>query len=380
MRIVVNTLEFAPATGIDVHALEMSRALAHRGHEIHAIAQRDGELRADWDSFTASTLVAGPFLHQPLSPQQLGDPGKLAHFAGAWRKATQRARQVRPDVIYANDSQALMWASASAGGTRAGLVCHLHNDALTPVGRQRQALARRVDRFIAPSSFTARAWVRQGLPESKLTTIHQAVDPRRFPVATPRDRAAIRAQLQIPGTAFVVVFLGRIVADKGVDVLVDAWRQLGLGPEEGRLVVVGRAFPPSYLEALASKASDSVIFVRPQSDVVPMLHAADLVAIPSVSEDACPRVLIEAMATGVPIAASRTGGIPEILEGDLDRFLVTRGDPVELAEMIGSLRGWQRREPDLGAEFRGRVVQSFSLEAAVNAVEAELERAALLRA
>ena len=62
-RILTNTLALAPANGVDVHAFEMSRALAARGHSIDVVAQRDGPLREQFASFARTVSVYGDFLH-----------------------------------------------------------------------------------------------------------------------------------------------------------------------------------------------------------------------------------------------------------------------------------------------------------------------------
>ena len=67
--------------------------------------------------------------------------------------------------------------------------------------------------------------------------------------------------------------------------------------------------------------------------------------------------------------ASRSGGIPEVLDGDFARLLVTRGDASELAERLLAFADWRRREPQLGAACRAHVAQRFTLDRTVNGIE-----------
>jgi hypothetical protein len=151
-RILTNTLALAPTTGIDVHAFEMSRALAARGHRVDVVAQRDGELHEEFASFAHTVSVYGDFLHPAISLPQLRSPGALMTWADRAVRAVAASRRLRPDVIYANDQQALMWACATSHRPEVAIVCHLHAQVGTSMGRQRQLLARRVDTFIAPAS------------------------------------------------------------------------------------------------------------------------------------------------------------------------------------------------------------------------------------
>lgn len=369
MRIVTNTLSLAPGSGIDTYSLQISRQLAARGHEVHVLAQRDGELRDDWAAFAAGVTVCGDFLHPPIGPPHLRRPGALAGWLKALGKAVAAGRRSDPAVVFANDAQSLVWAVACAGSRP--VVCHLHNQlGGQALGRQRRFMASRVDRFIVPSEFLGDDWVRAGLPADRVAVIRQPVDLESFPVATPANRGGARRSLGIGPSAFVVAFLGRLVVDKGLDVLLDAWRRLDLPPDEGRLVLMGQVWPPDYADRLARRAQpDRCLFLRPTRDVVPLLHAADVVVLPSLWPEAGSRVLLEAMATGCPVVASAAGASPEMLPGELAGLLVAPGDVEALAARLSSLRDWRRRDPSLGARCRDQVAARHSVEAAAEELE-----------
>jgi glycosyltransferase involved in cell wall biosynthesis len=372
-RILTNTLALAPANGIDVHAFEMSRALAARGHRVDVVAQRDGPLHEQFASFAHTVSVFGDFLHPPISLPQLRRPGAFVPWADRAVRAVARSRRLRPDVIYANDQQALMWACATSQRPEVAIVCHLHAQVGTPMGRQRLLLARRIDTFIAPSRFIRDDWVAGGLPEDRIEVIPQAVEASSYPPATEESRRSARRALGVPVDAFIPLYLGRVVPYKGVDVLVRAWNSLGLTPEEGQLLIVGPPWPWSYLEDLRRMASASCRFMDIQTQVVPLLHAADVLVLPSLWEEPFGRVIIEAMATGCSVIASRTGGIPEILTGRFASMLFEPGRAEELASKLQEIRNGAGGA--LAAAGPAHVRKHFALSSAADRVEEALVRA-----
>jgi glycosyltransferase involved in cell wall biosynthesis len=372
-RILTNTLALAPANGVDVHAFEMSRALAARGHSVDVVAQRDGPLREQFASFARTVSVYGDFLHPPLSLPQLRSPLTFVPWADRAVRAVVRSRRLRPDVIYANDQQALMWACATSHRPEVPIVCHLHAQVGTPMGRQRLLLARRIDTFIVSSRFIRDDWVAGGLPEDRIEVIPQAVETSSYPRATDESRRFARRALGVPADAFVTLYLGRVAPEKGVDVLVRAWNSLGLTPDEGRLLIVGPPWPWSYLEDLHRLASASCLFMDIQTHVVPLLHAADVLVLPSRWEEPFGRVIIEAMATGCPVIASRVGGIPEILIGDFASMLFGPGRAEELAFKLGEIR--RGAGGALAAAGPAHVQKNFALSSAADRVERILVQA-----
>jgi glycosyltransferase involved in cell wall biosynthesis len=372
MRILINTTVLSPSGGTELHALQISRELARRGHEIDILAQTDGLLRSDYEEFARTVLVCGDFLHGPLSIPQLRHPERLAKWMRAMRSAVSSSRRLRPDVIYANTAQSLMWACSTSGRSGTPIVCHLHGVAGRPIGRQRGLMARMVATFVTPSAFVREDWVRHGLPADRIQVVPQAIDPKTYPPATPQSRTSARTRFGLSPTAFVVLYLGRVVPDKGVDLLVRAWKRMGLGPDAGYLLVVGPS-APDYAAHLHELAPTNCHFVDMQADVVPVLHAADLLVLPALWEEPFGRVIIEAMATGCPAVASRVGGISEILTGEFSPMLFERGSEEELTARLSELQHWRRDEPGLADSCVAHIAESFDLASAVDKIEHVLE-------
>jgi len=81
------------------------------------------------------------------------------------------------------------------------------------------------------------------------------------------------------------------------------------------------------------------------------------------------RVIVEAMATGIPAVASAVGGVPEILDGEFERMLFPKGDAVALSERLGSLIDWRRSDPGLADRCVDLVSRRYTLDRLVTALE-----------
>ena len=210
------------------------------------------------------------------------------------------------------------------------------------------------------------------------------IDTDYFVPATAPQRSIVRHELGLGDEAFAVLFAGRIGREKGVDVLVRACRELGARLPDLHLVVVGGpslGADPSdsgrYADELRRIADDlPVTWLEARSDVRPLLQAADVAVVPSLWPEPLSRAVMEPLACGVPVVATRVGGTPELLTGWLSRYLVDPGDASALAECIGSLRRWRALDPGLGDRCRQVAVDHLSLDRETESVEAALEAAA----
>ncbi len=131
----------------------------------------------------------------------------------------------------------------------------------------------------------------------------------------PGDRAQARAERALPADAEVIVYVGRLVPEKGLRELLAAFAALRAQRPRLHLVLVGEGPMRAELESLAAAQSLPVRFTGAQSpqDVAGWMVAADLVTLPSYSEGH-PNVLVEALACGRPVVATPVGGIPEVVD------------------------------------------------------------------
>ncbi len=188
--------------------------------------------------------------------------------------------------------------------------------------RVRDAISRRLtrpvlhaaQRLLVVSEDLGRVAVRDyGADASRVRAIPNGCDASIF---HPADRADARAALGIPADDELIVYVGRLVPEKGLRELLQAARELSAARPRLRLALVGEG--PLQGELSASIAADSSLRVtlagaQPPADVARWMCASDVVTLPSYSEGH-PNVLVEALACGRPVVATPVGGIPEVVD------------------------------------------------------------------
>jgi glycosyltransferase involved in cell wall biosynthesis len=156
------------------------------------------------------------------------------------------------------------------------------------------------------------------------------------------DCGPARQSLGVAQSSRVVAFVGSLLPIKNVDVLIDAWRQAiaqGQLRSTDCLVLIGDGSERAGLERAVRQAglAAQVRFTGalPQSDVALWLSAADVLCLPSQNEG-MPNVIVEALAMGLPVVASRVGGIPELVQDGVNGYLVPARDVAALSEALSA--------------------------------------------
>lgn len=199
---------------------------------------------------------------------------------------------------------------------------------------------------------------RHGFSVADVQIIPNGVDLDRFHYSGP-------ANPTVPRTG-VVVYVGRLSYQKGLDVLLQSWRivreQLS-GSQRARLVIVGTGPLRVRLECLAHTLgiTDSVEFAGVQSDVAAWLRRSHIGVLPSRWEG-MPNALLEAMACGLPCVATRVSGSEDVIQPGVNGLLIEPEDPQALAEALLFLL----RDPTLGMQYgraaRATIEERYSLD------------------
>jgi glycosyltransferase involved in cell wall biosynthesis len=275
--------------------------------------------------------------------------------------------RVRPDLLHTHlgYSDFLGGIAARSLGIPSVSTLHVmewHGELRERVKVVLMALARIVcsQRVICVSD-AARASYLASLParSRRVVTVHNGIAAR----ARPGAGARVRAELGIAPTDPVISMITVLREGKGHDVAVEALTMLADRFPGIRLLILGQGPAEEWIRALAAPLGDAAIFTGHRNDVMEILDATDALLHPS-RMDAFPTVLMEAMAAGVPIVASRVGGIPEIVtDGREGVLLAAPPQPSDVAAALELLFANPDRRRALAAAGRARFRDHFTIEA-----------------
>lgn len=349
MRVLHLTSSFPrwPSDVVAPYLLNLARAEADAGMEVVVLAPHDRGLphRERWGGVEVIRFhYAPPGLERlayrggMLGAARTGRaspalvPGLVAALTAT---ATAEARRLRPDVIHAH-----WWFPAGASAAMAGKassipwVLTLHGTDVHLAGRAgwgslARSVLKRAGAVVAVSETLAAETARVlGIPANRIGVV-------RMPVASPAPGA--RATPIPPSPPLRLAFVGRLVQEKGLDVLLGAVALLAERGTDVQLVVVGAGPLEATLKAQASRAQVAtritwVGAVAP-AEVGSYLVASHALVVPS-RREGLGLVALEAMAHGRPVVASRVGGLVEVVQDGADGLLVEPGDEGALADAL----------------------------------------------
>jgi glycosyltransferase involved in cell wall biosynthesis len=209
------------------------------------------------------------------------------------------------------------------------------------------------------------------------------VDPARLVVPDKGARHAVRAELGLAPSDFVVGVIGNIIPRKGQIYLVRALPQVVARYPQVRVLLVGVVHPPRYGEQVRREAqrlgvAGHVLWLGERKDVPRLLQALDVYALPTLS-DMLPMALLEAMWAELPILATTAGGIPEAITDGVHGWLVPPKDPDALARALLEIIESPDERDRRAQNAHQRVCDSFTVQPQVAKIEAILRQVAQAR-
>lgn len=222
-------------------------------------------------------------------------------------------------------------------------------------------LFKKTDCFIAVSE-TVRNFYSAKLcvPAEKIKVVYNGIDVAAF--SRQSSVSSLKKEFEIKNDEKVISVIGRLVPQKGFDIFLEAFSRLSLN---ARALIVGEG---PLLESLkvstfqSSTLKDKVIFTGLRKDIPEILSITDILVLPS-KREGLPMILLEAMAAGAIVVASRVGGTPEVVEDGINGFLVEPQDVEGLKDKIEYILNADSRELDKIREAAQRTIaEKFSLE------------------
>jgi glycosyltransferase involved in cell wall biosynthesis len=392
MRVLICSNAYPPyfTGGAELMAHEQAKALVRLGYEVNVFAGSLGEYTGRYARTTGSH--EGIIVHriglvpEDYSPEYLNflHPAVDAHFMDVIREFT-------PDVVHCHNLSGLsVKLPMLARRQGAATICTLHdfwgfclrNTAMradgTPCGDFTQCRAcverihdgrklhvamrfrkdfmrlalNQVERFIAPSRFVARCYADSGFDPARIEVVANGVDINQFhPRAAPP-----------PGDVLRVAYVGYLGPHKGIDTLLEAFALLVTQCPKATLHLIGEGPGRPAYETRSEElgVADRVHFLgRIEPSQMPQVYSkSDIVVLPSIWDENQPVCLMEAMATGIPVVASRKGGIPELIDDGVNGLLFAAGDAGDLVRQLSALARNPALRQSLGAAARERIASS----------------------
>lgn len=270
----------------------------------------------------------------------------LAKIQNVFSYGRRVAKVVRDfDVIYLhNEPNILLFLNKRPGQK---IVLHMHNDHLSmrlfrPF--YRQALAK-ADRVICVSDYIRKQALAH-FPEyaDRFQVVFNSTDPEVFKPYGDEALRQLEDVVHLDSDKRYLLYVGRLTPIKGVHVLITAFREIHRLMPDVRLIITGSSFfggaaKTAYeqkLVALAEPVNDAIVFTGylPHEKLKYLYSAVDIVVFPSVWPEPFGLVMLEAMASGTCLVASAVGGIPEVVENEINGVLVEPNDAGALARAV----------------------------------------------
>jgi glycosyltransferase involved in cell wall biosynthesis len=326
MKVLMLSWEFPPRIvgGIARHCYGLSRALAKMGHEVHVVT-------LEFPGAPEYEEIDGVRVHR--AKIELGHPNFITwtfifnHFME--KRVAVLCHLVDFDVIHIHDWLTTATGIGAKNYLRKPLVCTVHSTEVGRVQQLRSPDSYMIDGFEWWMMYEAKYVIMCShsmarevndhfhLPPEKVSVIPNAIDTSEYKRDVNRD--AVRRRYGIEPYNKVVLFIGRLVPQKGVENLIQAVPQIVRHNGGAKFLIAGDGWSRSFLEGMAASTghSDKVRFLGfiPDSERVELLMSADALVVPSVYEP-FGIVALEGMAAGVPVVASNVGGLSEIVEHD----------------------------------------------------------------
>jgi len=310
----------------------------------------------------SETLDGTPVYRIPLLPTK---PGAAVSFIAG---ALWQISRSRPDVIHAFEllspaSAALIakrwWkipvAAKVLRGGRLGDVDKLTRRAFGQ--RRLNNLREQIDAFITISAEIEQEIAQMGVAPAKRFFIPNGVDTARFAPLSDSRQSEMRRRLGLPATGALVIYSGRLVAEKRVNHLLTIWPAIRQQFPDAALLILGDGPEKARLTA---DSLPGVTFLGLVEDVAPYLQAADIFVLPSATEGLS-NAMLEALAAGLAVVATAVGGAPDVIAHGQNGLLIAPDDLPALQNALEVALANSPLRQALGRAGRETIVARYSL-------------------
>jgi UDP-glucose:(heptosyl)LPS alpha-1,3-glucosyltransferase len=345
MRIALLTLRFDPAGGGTERDLTITaRLLSRAGHRVTIYAEEIRGSSEEW----ALRRISAPALGRALGFLWFSRAaGAAARREGA-DVVLSFARVIDADVLRSGGGAHSSYVHAArqwqTGAARIAMQLSLYHRAQIAVERT-GFRSPRLKCAIAVSGLVRGDLLKTFvLAPERVVTLYNGVELDRFaPEHNAAERVGIRGELGVPDSRSAVMFVGNGFARKGLRFLIKACPMIR---KDARLIVVGTDRAAASYERFVHRLglNDRVMFLGRRNNVDRLMRGADVLALPSLFEP-FGNVVMEAMASGVPVLTSAQSGVGELMPEPMREYIVD--DPTDLAELSSRMNRLVEAAPEL---------------------------------
>lgn len=219
-----------------------------------------------------------------------------------------------------------------------------------------------LDLYITVSENDRQSLLRSNIPNEKIELIYNAVNANSQNLPNNTD---LRRQYSIPQNSIICIAVGRLVAIKGFDILIQTAHLLGKQLKNVHFLIVGdgqcKAELADQVNALGVNKSVTFAGYQDHETVLSFVKSSDIFIMPSRYEGT-PIALLEAASLGIPVIASNVGGIPELVQDQVHALLVPPDDPQSLAQAVKRIINDKKLAETLSANAVERIKEKFNID------------------
>lgn len=326
MRIAILVQAFPPRhlAGMEIATYNIAKHLVRRGHEVHVITSLD-------EGLSRESMEDGFYVHRITLPKV-----RFLRIILFWIKVLMALKKIKPDIVH---------AQSIGVGTSGFLVKSFLKKPYVVWGRGSDVyrswmFKKPISKLVLKNADAVIALTEDMKKEIEMIcnknvfVIPNGIDIKRFKNLSKEN---IRKRLKITNDEKIIIFVGRLEDIKGVKYLIEAMKSIKQKDKNIKLMLVGDGEDRGKLERLVKELDleENVIFIGkvPNEKVPEYMVVSDVFVLPSLSES-FGIVNLEAMASGLPIVATKVGGLPEIIKDGENGFLVEPKNTKEITEKV----------------------------------------------
>lgn len=353
--------------GQELSLFDVCFGLYHRGHTITLLYLKEGDLLKQYGNFCTELVKVNGFRIERKNIIK-----SLQNFV----VDTIKIKTTKDSIVYSNQYHDSFFAYTLALTKNIPFVCHLRLPQPTTkkLGFQWGIGMQGAKRLIAVSKQTKLDWIEQGLKEDKIDVVYNGIRTEKF---QPSDKISLlKKEWGIAEDVKIISYVGRLDKEKGLEILIKGFSLLLKTGNNAKLLIAGKPLNQTEeykksLEQLALElgVGNSVKFLNHLINPTPLYQISDVTVLPSLHSEPFGRTIVESMACGTPVVASRTGGITEILTGEFASMLFDPGNPQDLAETLNSVLHSKNLDFQLSAKCRQHILDNFNVDRMVDGIE-----------